>query len=156
MELNSLLFPAPATTYKPEDLEGEVMYIPRYVRYNKKTRQYLHNMAVAVELKDKRKQRRLNEKIAKEMQNESAVNSGMSKLQESFKRPETDRHLYQEHYENNEILKIDQEEEKSRNKMKEPGHIDEEELKKMMNQSQMMEDSSKLDLSEIQEENPIQ
>ena len=40
--------------------------------------------------------------------------------------------------------------------MKESGHIDQEELKKMMNQSQMMEDSSKLDLSEIQEENPIQ
>ena len=30
MELNSLLFPAPSTTYRPEDLEGEVMYIPRY------------------------------------------------------------------------------------------------------------------------------
>jgi hypothetical protein len=35
MELNRLLFPAPSTKYKAEDLEGEIMYIPRHWRYNK-------------------------------------------------------------------------------------------------------------------------
>ena len=30
MELNSLLFPAPITKYSPEDLEGDIMYIPRF------------------------------------------------------------------------------------------------------------------------------
>jgi len=35
MELNSLLFPAPNTKYTPEELEGEIMYVPRYYRFNK-------------------------------------------------------------------------------------------------------------------------
>lgn len=34
MELNSLLFPAPNTKYTPEELEGEIMYVPRYYRFN--------------------------------------------------------------------------------------------------------------------------
>ena len=35
MELNSLLFPAPSCKYTAQDLEGEIMYIPRYYKYNK-------------------------------------------------------------------------------------------------------------------------
>ena len=63
MELNSLLFPAPTTTYKPEDLEGEVMYIPRYHRYNRKTRKHLQEVAIEREERETRRKERLNEKI---------------------------------------------------------------------------------------------
>ena len=35
MELNSLLFPAPSINYTPEELEGELMYIPRHFKFNK-------------------------------------------------------------------------------------------------------------------------
>ena len=38
MELNSLLFPAPSTSYSPEDLEGECIYIPRFFEFNKPAR----------------------------------------------------------------------------------------------------------------------
>ena len=34
MELNSLLFPAPKMHYTAEELEGEIMYIPRHYRFN--------------------------------------------------------------------------------------------------------------------------
>ena len=34
MELNSLLFPAPNTKYTAEELEGEIMYVPRYYKFN--------------------------------------------------------------------------------------------------------------------------
>ena len=34
MELNSLLFPAPKMQYTAEELEGEIMYIPRHYRFN--------------------------------------------------------------------------------------------------------------------------
>ena len=35
MELNSLLFPAPRIKYTAEELEGEVMYFPRFMKYSK-------------------------------------------------------------------------------------------------------------------------
>lgn len=35
MELNSVLFPAPSVFYTPEDLEGDVMYIPRFFKYDR-------------------------------------------------------------------------------------------------------------------------
>ena len=35
MELNALLFPAPPVKYSVEDLEGEILYIPRFYRFNK-------------------------------------------------------------------------------------------------------------------------
>ena len=35
MELNSLLFPAPSIKYTPEELEGEILYIPRFMKYQK-------------------------------------------------------------------------------------------------------------------------
>ena len=35
MDLNSLLFPAPAIDYTAEELEGEIMYIPRFMKYSK-------------------------------------------------------------------------------------------------------------------------
>ena len=38
MELNSLLFPAPPSSYTSEDLEGECMYIPRFFQFNKPAR----------------------------------------------------------------------------------------------------------------------
>lgn len=34
MELNSLLFPAPSTKYSAQDLEGEILYVPRFYRFN--------------------------------------------------------------------------------------------------------------------------
>ena len=30
MELNSLLFPAPTTKYSADELEGDIMYVPRH------------------------------------------------------------------------------------------------------------------------------
>ena len=68
MELNSLLFPAPSTSYGPEDFEGEFMYIPRYARYNKKTRQRMRKMAMAEEMKERKKEERWKKKISNEMQ----------------------------------------------------------------------------------------
>ena len=53
MELNALLFPAPNIQYSPEELEGQMMYVPRYYRFNKKHRTALKNLA-AME-KDKKK-----------------------------------------------------------------------------------------------------
>lgn len=35
MELNALLFPAPSIKYSPLELEGDIMYIPRYYKFNK-------------------------------------------------------------------------------------------------------------------------
>ena len=35
MELNALLFPAPPVKYNIDDLEGQIMYIPRFFRFNK-------------------------------------------------------------------------------------------------------------------------
>ena len=35
MKFNSFLFPAPQVKYTPQDLEGEVVYIPRYYKFNK-------------------------------------------------------------------------------------------------------------------------
>ena len=36
MEMNALLFPAPQTTYSATDIEGEVAYLPRFYRFNKR------------------------------------------------------------------------------------------------------------------------
>ena len=44
MELNSLLFPAPNVTYTPEDLEGDIMYIPRHYEFNKMHRAALKDL----------------------------------------------------------------------------------------------------------------
>ena len=64
------MFPAPTTTYKPEDLEGEVMYIPRYHRYNRKTRQHLQEVAREKEARETKRKEQLNDKIRKaEMEN---------------------------------------------------------------------------------------
>ena len=41
MELNSLLFPAPKTKYCPEDMEGDIIYIPRYFEYSGQYRKYM-------------------------------------------------------------------------------------------------------------------
>ena len=38
MDLNSLLFPAPQTKYTAEELEGEIMYIPRFMKFSKENR----------------------------------------------------------------------------------------------------------------------
>ena len=45
MEFNSLLFPAPPVAYTPQDLEGEMIYIPRYFKFNKKFRAELSKIA---------------------------------------------------------------------------------------------------------------
>ena len=45
MELNSLLFPAPTVKYTPEELEGEVMYIPRFFKFSKQYRYHLKKEA---------------------------------------------------------------------------------------------------------------
>lgn len=44
MELNSLLFPAPTINYTPEELEGEIMYIPRHYKFNKMHRQAIQQL----------------------------------------------------------------------------------------------------------------
>ena len=44
MELNSLLFPAPSIKYTSEELDGEIIYIPRYFKYNNKHRTALNNL----------------------------------------------------------------------------------------------------------------
>ena len=44
MELNSLLFPAPGVNYTPEELEGEIMYIPRHYQFNKMHRTVLKDL----------------------------------------------------------------------------------------------------------------
>ena len=41
MELNSVLFPAPSIKYTPQDVEGDVMYIPRFYQYSRPYRQHL-------------------------------------------------------------------------------------------------------------------
>ena len=41
MELNSLLFPAPTIKYTAEELEGEIMYIPRFMKFSKSHRTFL-------------------------------------------------------------------------------------------------------------------
>ena len=41
MELNALLFPAPGIKYSADELEGEVMYLPRFVKYSKSHRTFL-------------------------------------------------------------------------------------------------------------------
>ena len=41
MELNSLLFPAPTIKYTAEELDGEVMYIPRHVKFRREYRRIL-------------------------------------------------------------------------------------------------------------------
>lgn len=38
MELNSLLFPAPNINYTADELEGEIMYIPRFMKYSRSHR----------------------------------------------------------------------------------------------------------------------
>ena len=44
MELNALLFPAPNITYTPEELEGDIMYIPRHYEFNKMHRAALKDL----------------------------------------------------------------------------------------------------------------
>jgi hypothetical protein len=44
MELNQLLFPAPSVKYSPEELEGDIMYIPRFYRYKKEHQIAMKNM----------------------------------------------------------------------------------------------------------------
>jgi len=44
MELNSLLFPAPTIKYTAEDLEDELMFIPRFIKYSKNHRLYLKKL----------------------------------------------------------------------------------------------------------------
>ena len=34
MELNSVLFPAPTIKYTPQDVEGDVLYIPKFYKYS--------------------------------------------------------------------------------------------------------------------------
>ena len=41
MELNSLLFPAPTIKYTAEELDGEVMYIPRHMKFRREYRRVL-------------------------------------------------------------------------------------------------------------------
>ena len=41
MELNALLFPAPTIKYTAEELEGEIMYIPRFMKFSKSHRTLL-------------------------------------------------------------------------------------------------------------------
>ena len=41
MELNSLLFPAPTIKYTAEELDGEVMYIPRHMKFRREYRRIL-------------------------------------------------------------------------------------------------------------------
>ena len=41
MELNSLLFPAPSIKYSAEELDGEVMYIPRFFKYSSAYRHHV-------------------------------------------------------------------------------------------------------------------
>ena len=36
MDLNSVLFPAPNIKYTAQDLEGQIMFVPRYYKFNKK------------------------------------------------------------------------------------------------------------------------
>ena len=38
MQLNSFLFPAPQVGYTPQDLDGEMVYIPHYFKFNKRFR----------------------------------------------------------------------------------------------------------------------
>jgi len=35
MELNSVLFPAPLVNYTPKDVEGEMLYIPRFFQFKR-------------------------------------------------------------------------------------------------------------------------
>lgn len=41
MELNSLIFPAPTIKYTSDELEGDIMYIPRHFWFNKAHRSLL-------------------------------------------------------------------------------------------------------------------
>lgn len=47
MELNSLLFPAPTVKYTAEELDGEVMYIPRFFKFSKQYRYHLKKEAAS-------------------------------------------------------------------------------------------------------------
>lgn len=42
MELNHVLFPAPKAKYLPENLQGDVIYIPRYFKFTKPYNNYLN------------------------------------------------------------------------------------------------------------------
>lgn len=35
MELNSLIFPAPSIKYTSDELEGDIMYVPRHFWFNR-------------------------------------------------------------------------------------------------------------------------
>ena len=43
MELNHVLFPAPKAKYQPENLQGEVIYIPRYFKFSQPYTNYLNS-----------------------------------------------------------------------------------------------------------------
>ena len=45
MQLNSFLFPAPQVSYTPQDLDGEMVYIPHYFKFNEKFRKELSEAA---------------------------------------------------------------------------------------------------------------
>ena len=42
MELNHVLFPAPKAKYLPKNLQGDVIYIPRYFKFSKPYNNYLN------------------------------------------------------------------------------------------------------------------
>ena len=45
MKLTSFLFPAPEVNYTPQDLEGDVIYVPRYYKFNKTFRNQLSKLS---------------------------------------------------------------------------------------------------------------
>lgn len=45
MEFNSLIFPAPNVSYTPQDVEGDIIYIPRFFKFNKDFRKLIKDRA---------------------------------------------------------------------------------------------------------------
>lgn len=75
MQLNSLLFPAPNTKYTPEELEGEIMYVPRYYRFNANHRRVIK--AIDEELQaQKMKNMNIKHRVVDEITISNVLNNG--------------------------------------------------------------------------------
>ena len=59
MELNALLFPAPTIKYSALELEGDIMYIPRYYKFNKQHSKALNKLTKLKDGEKKKKEEKL-------------------------------------------------------------------------------------------------
>ena len=127
MELNSLLFPAPTIKYSAEELDGEALYIPRFFKYSSAYRHHVRKQKQELKNWQKITNAEFEALKVEEKKSLNDLNNIMNNIGKKKSIKDVDMKYNTERCEET----------------------------KDIHDTINVNDTSKMDLSEIQEENPI-